>query len=189
MKRRGETMSSTKKARSVKHQTHVGRRENNLEVEKSGWRAPEHHKNNAQEPTHRRDNEDTKEREGESGETKRRKKEHDQRSSRAETGKKRREGKGKYGKSQTGGAVESFGGPPEDCTRVFPMKGAADALCNPKADVPRGVAGQATHGARLRGNPRDNLAQASKTSGRKVAPKAATQEAVFWKKFLRVSTS
>ena len=60
---------------------------------------------------------------------------------------------------QTAGVVESFGGPPKDCTRVFPMKGAADALRNPKADVPGCVAGQATHGARLRGNPRDKLTQ------------------------------
>ena len=44
---------------------------------------------------------------------------------------------------QTRGAVDSFGGPPKDCSRVFPMKGAANALCNPKADVPRGVAGHA----------------------------------------------
>ena len=33
---RGNTISSTKNARSVKHQTHIRRRDNNLEVENSG---------------------------------------------------------------------------------------------------------------------------------------------------------
>ena len=70
------------------------------------------------------------------------------------------------------------GGPPKDCTRVFPLKGAADALCNPKADVPRCVADQATQGtrkacdsvethamtSRMAGD--HNPPQASKTSGR-----------------------
>ena len=59
--------------------------------------------------------------------------------------------------SQAEGTIDRHGGPPEDCTRVFPIKGAADALCNPKADVPRSVAGQATHGTRLRRNPCDDL--------------------------------
>ena len=48
--------------------------------------------------------------------------------------------------SQTGETVNYLGGPPKDCTRVFPTKDAADALCNPKADVPRCVAHQATQG-------------------------------------------
>ena len=50
-------------------------------------------------------------------------------------------------------------GPPKDCTRVFPVKGAVDALCNPKTDVPRHVSVHAPHGVRLGGKPGDDLTQ------------------------------
>ena len=57
------------------------------------------------------------------------------------------------------GAAIGGGGPPKDSTRVFPVKGAADALCDPWADVPRGVASRAAQSARLRRNPSDDFSQ------------------------------
>ena len=57
---------------------------------------------------------------------------------------------------QTSRAVDGPRGTSQDCTRVFPVKGAADALCNPEAGVLGEVGGQAAGRAGLGGNPRHN---------------------------------
>ena len=89
-------------------------------------------------------------------------------------------------------------GTSQDCTRVFLVEGATDALCHPEAGVSGQVSGQTAGGARLGGNPIHDLSQrawdhpplpASKTSEQKVAPRSATSEAVSWKARLRASTS
>ena len=68
--------------------------------------------------------------------------------------------------------VIGSGGPPKDCTHVFPMKGAADALCNPKADVPGGVAGQAARCAR------EKLGEAWRRCGPQFCPRGTLRGGV-----------
>ena len=90
---------------------------------------------------------------------------------------------------QTRRAVYRTQGTSQDCTRVFPVKGAANALCNPETNVRGGSGSWAAGHAGLRGNPSfdapESLGpplplppQASKTSGQKVFPRSATREAV-----------
>ena len=101
---------------------------------------------------------------------------------------------------QTRRAVNRTRGTSQDCTRVFPVNGAANALCNPETNVRGGSGSWAAGHAGLRGNPSydapESLGppllsppQASKTSEQKVAPRSATREAVSWKERFRVSTS
>ena len=54
------------------------------------------------------------------------------------------------------GAANRIRGTSQDCTRVFPVKGAADALCNPEANILRGVGSMATGRAGFRRNPSHN---------------------------------
>ena len=55
--------------------------------------------------------------------------------------------------SHTRRAVKGTRGTSQDCTRVFLVKGAADALCNPETDVYGGAGGRAAGHTGLRGNP------------------------------------
>ena len=94
-------------------------------------------------------------------------------------------------------ATHRLGGPPADYTRVLLVKGAADALCDPEAGIPRQAHGDATLGAGFGGDPSNHFPQGadhslphtSKMSGQKAAPRAATWDAVSCKVRLRVTTS
>ena len=78
---------------------------------------------------------------------------------------KRKEGN-RQGKSPTGGGnqvtrqtrgpVDRIRRTSQDCTRVFPVKGAANALCNPETDVHGGTCNWAAGHAGFRGNPSDD---------------------------------
>ena len=83
----------------------------------------------------------------------------DKKARKPEKGRKRARGKtsptggGNQVTRQTRRTVDRTRRTSQDCTRVFPVKGAADALCNPETDVHGGAGGQAAGHAGLRGNP------------------------------------
>ena len=54
---------------------------------------------------------------------------------------------------QTRGTIDRPRGTSQDCTRVFPVKGAANALCNPETDVRGGTCNWAAGHAGFRGDP------------------------------------
>ena len=72
---------------------------------------------------------------------------------------------------QTGRAVDRSGGTPQDCTRVFPVKGAADALCNPEAGVLGHVSGQAAGRAGLGSDPSHDALKALGTTHSREPPR------------------
>ena len=61
----------------------------------------------------------------------------------------------------------------QDCTRVFPVKGAANALCNPETDVREGTGNWAAGHAGFRGNPSYD---APKSLGPSPPPPASLQD-------------
>ena len=54
---------------------------------------------------------------------------------------------------QTRGTIDRPRGTSQDCTRVFPVRGAANALCNPETDVRGGTCDWAAGHAGFRGDP------------------------------------